>query len=39
MTEYAGEVRSLNNDLSILKNMQLEQQPVGIKSLFARVIY
>lgn len=34
MTEYTGEIRPLDIDLSILENLKLEKQPVGIKFLF-----
>lgn len=34
MTEYSGEIRPLTTDLSILKKLELEKQPVGIKFLF-----
>ena len=34
MTEYTGEIRPLSTDLSILKKLELEQQPVGIKFMF-----
>jgi uncharacterized protein (DUF169 family) len=34
MIEYTGEIRPLSTDLSILKKLELEKQPVGVKFLF-----
>ncbi len=34
MTEYSGEIKPLSYDLSILKKLNLEKPPVGIKFLF-----
>lgn len=34
MTKFTGEILPLSVDLSILKNLKLEQQPVGVKFLF-----
>ena len=36
MTDYTGEIRPLGVDLSILDNLKLEKQPVGIKFLFEK---
>jgi len=36
MTEYTGEIRPLDTDLSILDKLKLEQQPVGVKFLFEK---
>jgi uncharacterized protein (DUF169 family) len=33
MIEYTGEIRPLSTDLSILKKLKLEKQPVGVKFL------
>lgn len=34
MTEFTGEIRPLSTDLSVLKDLNLEQQPVGVKFLY-----
>jgi hypothetical protein len=34
MTKYTGEIRPLGVDLSILKDLKLQDQPVGIKFMF-----
>jgi uncharacterized protein (DUF169 family) len=36
MTEYTGEIRPLDTDLSILNKLELEQQPVGVKFLYEK---
>ena len=36
MTEYTGEIRPLGADLAILKKLNLEHQPVGMKFLFEK---
>jgi uncharacterized protein (DUF169 family) len=34
MSKYTGEIRPLSVDLSILKDLKLEQQPVGVKFMY-----
>lgn len=34
MTEYSGEVRPLDTDLSVLSGLELEKPPIGVKFMF-----
>lgn len=38
MIEYTGEIRPMNNDLSIFEKLELEVQPIGVKFLFEQPV-